>query len=434
MNRERLAALDAYVIDSTVKGFPVLPGGTTVQDFSAGGPSLFDAGFLPPIMVLRDSALRTNISTMADFCRRHGVLFAPHGKTMMAPQLVQRQLDAGAWAVTVATPSQARMYRSFGASRILLANELVDPAAVAWLMTEMDADPGFEFLCYVDSVAGVELLAGALDTIPGSNQLQVLIEVGAPGGRTGNRTSTGVMAVANRAAEIPRLKVRGVSGFEGVLAHHADEASLEVIRGYLRELRSVAEAVRQVLGPVDDPNPVEPFLVSAGGSAYFDLVADELTRGWDSDQVQVVVRSGAYLTHDSEYFAELSPFSRSPLNEPEQPGLTAAIEIWGSVLSIPEPGLALVGAGKRDVPYDIHLPLAEAVRRRDGSTVDLRGIVVEEVNDQHAYLRGDVRGQLEVGDWVRFGISHPCTAFDKWKLIPVVDDDHRVIDCVQTFF
>lgn len=434
MNLERLAALGTYAIDSTVKGFPVLPDGTTVQEFLAGGPSLFDAGFFPPIMVLRESALRTNISTMAEFCERRNVLFAPHGKTMMAPQLVQQQLDAGAWAVTVATPSQARLYRSFGATRILLANELVDPAAVTWLMAEIDADPGFDFLCYVDSVAGVELLASALDGIPGSNQLQVLIEMGASGGRTGNRTSAGVMAVARRAAEVPRLKVRGVAGFEGVLAHHADDASLEVVRGYLHALRSVAEAVRQMLGPVDDLNPLEPFLVSAGGSAYFDLVVDELTPGWDQDQFQVVVRSGAYLTHDSEYFVGLSPFSRPPLNEPGLPGLTAAIEIWGTVLSIPEPGLALVGAGKRDVPYDIHLPLAEAVRHRDGSTVDLRGIVVEEVNDQHAYLRGDIRAQLAVGDWVRFGISHPCTAFDKWKLIPIVDDGYRVVDCVRTFF
>ena len=32
------------------------------------------------------------------------------------------------------------------------------------------------------------------------------------------------------------------------------------------------------------------------------------------------------------------------------------------------------------------------------------------------------------------GISHPCTAFDKWRLIPVVDDDYTVVDAVLTFF
>jgi D-serine deaminase-like pyridoxal phosphate-dependent protein len=38
-----------------------------------------------------------------------------------------------------------------------------------------------------------------------------------------------------------------------------------------------------------------------------------------------------------------------------------------------------------------------------------------------------------VGDIVACGISHPCTAFDKWQLIPVVEDEH-VVDLIRTFF
>ena len=42
------------------------------------------------------------------------------------------------------------------------------------------------------------------------------------------------------------------------------------------------------------------------------------------------------------------------------------MELWGSVLSRPEPGLALLGFGKRDVPFDIDLPMPEiaALARR----------------------------------------------------------------------
>jgi D-serine dehydratase len=32
------------------------------------------------------------------------------------------------------------------------------------------------------------------------------------------------------------------------------------------------------------------------------------------------------------------------------------------------------------------------------------------------------------------GISHPCTAFDKWKFIPVVDDGYNVVDGIRTYF
>lgn len=57
------------------------------------------------------------------------------------------------------------------------------------------------------------------------------------------------------------------------------------------------------------------------------------------------------------------------------------------------------------------------------------------LNDQHAFLRG---GDVAVGDAVCLGLSHPCTAFGKWSLIPVVDDAEaaapRVVDLVRTFF
>jgi D-serine deaminase-like pyridoxal phosphate-dependent protein len=41
---------------------------------------------------------------------------------------------------------------------------------------------------------------------------------------------------------------------------------------------------------------------------------------------------------------------------------------------------------------------------------------------------------LKPGDWLGCGISHPCTAFDKWRYLPLVDDDYRVTDSVETAF
>ena len=42
--------------------------------------------------------------------------------------------------------------------------------------------------------------------------------------------------------------------------------------------------------------------------------------------------------------------------------------------------------------------------------------------------------ELEPGDEVELGISHPCTTFDKWRWIPVVDDEDRIVDVLRTFF
>ena len=57
-------------------------------------------------------------------------------------------------------------------------------------------------------------------------------------------------------------------------------------------------------------------------------------------------------------------------------------------------------------------------------------------NDQHPYLEGTdpLGAALAVGVLLELGISHPCTAFDKWRAIPVIDAGQRVVDVVTTWF
>jgi len=38
------------------------------------------------------------------------------------------------------------------------------------------------------------------------------------------------------------------------------------------------------------------------------------------------------------------------------------------------------------------------------------------------------------GDEVELGISHPCTTFDKWRWMPIVDEDYTVVDAIVTCF
>lgn len=421
------------LLDWQVKGAPVLPAGTTITDFLANKPNLFDAGFVPPLMVLRDSALRANSATMMQFCRGAGVELAPHGKTHMSPALAARQLADGAWGITVATVGQARVYRNNGVSRIFLANELVDPAAIAWVATEIRG--GLEFVCYVDSLDGVALLAAEL---PGDARLDVVVEVGPVGARTGVRTVEQAVEVARAAAAVPTLRVVGISAYEGGFGpgpHTPVDEVVDQVREFLRLVRRAGEAIAFAV-----PDDVT-FIASAGGSVYFDLVAEEFAGEW-SRPATALLRSGCYLTHDHGTYLRKTPFGRT------LPGtLVPAMEVWASVLSLPEPGLALVGMGRRDVSFDIDLPFALAVRHTDGSTApadgtvrsgaceaEPAGIVVTALNDQHGYVRLDGAVPLKIGDWIKFGISHPCTAFDKWRFIPIVDDDDRIVDYVRTYF
>src|SRR6185503_371075 len=122
--------------------------------------------------------------------------------------------------------------------------------------------------------------------------------------------------------------------------------------GYLARLRELTIGLARD-GLFDAAPQV---IVSAGGSAYFDLVADALTAPWpDGLTVFPVLRSGAYITHDDGSYRTVSPLGAEP-RITGTPPLRPALRVWAQVISRPEAGLALLTAGKRDVPYDLDLP------------------------------------------------------------------------------
>jgi D-serine deaminase-like pyridoxal phosphate-dependent protein len=421
---ERLRALRERPIEPVEKGFGALTAvpGVTAASLAAARPPLHAAGLTYPLLTLRESALTGNIEAMARYCARAGVQLAPHGKTAMSPELAARQLAHGAWGITVATIGQLRTYRGFGFPRLLLANELVDEAGIAWLAAELAADPGFEAYCYVDSTDGVTILDQVLTRHPAGRSLPVLVEIGQPGGRTGCRTDEQARAVAKAAAATGTLSVAGVAGYEGSTGTSTE--ALELATAFGRRIRGLAD-------DLGDAGNGGERIVTAGGSAFFDVVARELSAGGDAG-LKVILRSGAYLTQDHGIYDEVSPASRGAADAPV---LRPALELWAQVLSRPEPGLALLSAGRRDVGFDAGLPVPLRVVRRGGAgRTDLTGSTVTELNDQHAYLRLDEGTALAPGDLVGLGISHPCTTLDKWRVISVVNDDDRITDAVHAFF
>jgi D-serine deaminase-like pyridoxal phosphate-dependent protein len=419
-------ALRQQPLPGTAKGLGRLArsGPVTAASLAADRPSLFDPGLTMPLMVLREEHLAHNIAAMASYCAAAGVRLSPHGKTTMAPQLFARQLDAGAWAITAANITEVQIYREFGVPRVLLANELTDRAGAEWLAAEMAADPGFECYVYADSLAGVRLLEAGPQAR--ARPLPVLVELGQPGGRAGCRTVADALAVASAVAAAPGLRLAGVSGYEGSIGHDREPATVQAVAAFCRELRTLAGQ----LPPA--PDGQDGYLVSAGGSSYFDVVVAELTADNGSGPTPpVVLRSGAYVTHDHGFYARMTPSEQPGGSGPQ---LRPALELWARVLSAPEPGLAIADAGRRDSSFDQGMPIPLRVRRPDGQECDASGLRVTQLDDQHAYLRLPDGFELRPADLVCLGISHPCTAFDKWQLIPVVDEDYRIVDVIRTFF
>ncbi|MBF4613458.1 alanine racemase [Curtobacterium sp. VKM Ac-1376] len=373
---------------------------------------------LLPVMTLRESALAHNTAVMQAYVERHGLLFAPHMKTHMAPDLAARQVAAGAWGVTVASVPQAVVAWEHGVHRILVANEVLDPAGLAWLASRRSVDPAADVLCYVDSGTGVAAGVAAQDAVGG--ELHVLVEIGFPGGRTGVRSPAAARDLAATAHDAD-LVLRGVAGYEGGLP------GVDTARDYVSGVLAVALAIRPLV-----PGPRA--LLSMGGSAWFDAVVDAVTAR--PEDLDVLLRSGAYLTHDDGFYAARTPFGR----QPAEGSLRAAIEVWGRVTSCPEPGLAFVAVGKRDISFDEGLPVVRQVRPGGTGAVDPLvpppgAVTVTRLDDQHCYLAlADGAPELVPGDVVVFGISHPCTVFDKWRQVHVLDDDDTVLRTIATWF
>ncbi|MFJ8589018.1 amino acid deaminase [Streptomyces sp. NPDC093595] len=411
-------------VDHRFKGLPFDAEGLTVGELAAQRRNLFTGGFTTPVLALSAESVEHNLAVLEAYSERHGLAFAPHGKTSMAPQLFARQLAYGAWGITAAVPHQARVYRAFGVQRIFLANELVDAAALRWVARELAEDPGFHFVCYVDSVRGVELMDRALDGA--ARPVDVVVELGAgDGARTGARTEADCDAVAEAVGAARHLRLVGVAGYEG----EVPQATGTAVRDWLRRLTALAVRLDEA-GRF--PAGVEEIVVSAGGSAWFDTVAEVFADLPPlSRPVLKLLRSGAYVSHDDGQYRALTPFNRIP----DEGALQPAFRLWAQVVSRPAPGQAFVNAGKRDAAYDLHLPEAQVVRSaRDGSVRPATGITVSRLSDQHAWLDTAGGAELEVGDWVGMGLSHPCTVFDKWQLIPLVAADGTVTDFVRTFF
>ncbi len=416
-----------------LKGFPARQPPLPLADVAARGWSLRGAELPLPLAVVRRQALAHNIAWMQDFAERQGVQLAPHGKTTMSPQLFRRQLDAGAWGLTFANVHQLRLGLAAGARRALIANQVINAAELAELLALRRRHAGLQLAFFVDSQSQLDLIAAHWDDLgAGEARLDVLIELGTS--RCGVREHAPALALARALKTHPALRLRGVGFYEGLQVRGEtgpDRALMQAWQARVEALLADIEAE----GLIDAE--AQPLWLSGGGSALFDLVAPVLAGGSGRIPRLGLLRSGCYICHDHEHYGRYMQAMDERLGTPlAAPSLQPALEVWTQVLSCPEPGLALLNAGRRDVSFDQGWP-RPVWHLRDGQRLAAPAAWrVTGLNDQHAYLRWDPAQASgpAVGERVALGPSHPCTTFDKWAWLAVVDEDDRVVDALTTRF
>jgi len=424
--------LDATV-DARAKGFRHAAPPMRLRDIGQQGWNVLRGDLPYPLAIVRRTAMRHNSAWMRAFTQATGVAIAPHGKTTMCPQIFARQLEDGAWGMTVANVHQLGICAALGVRRVVIANQVVARGDVARLVELMRAHADLWVCFLVDSMAQLARVVDAARRSEPARPLAALLEIGHAGGRTGARSFDEAMTLARAIAASGVVHLAGVECYEG-LAITGDSERDE------HHVATLVETVHAVASTCDRENLFAPgeVILSAGGSAVFDIVARELPQRL-SRPVRTLLRSGCYVTHDSGTYERLFERVRARSGEPWRTGegLQPALEVWSLVQSRPEPGLAILTMGRRDVSYDIEMPrplkwYREGVHAQPQPTAGEWRI--DKLNDQHAYLRVPAEADVEVGDLIGCGISHPCTTFDKWQLLMEVDDDYIVVDALRTFF
>ena len=418
------------LLDASAKGFP--PGHAPLRrsQIAAQGWNVL-AGDLPlPLAVVKRDEVAHNIGWMRRYCDDVSVEIAPHGKTSMSPQLFRQQLDAGAWGLSLATVTQLAVGVAAGARRCIVANQVFADVDLAGIVALKLSHPGLRVVFLLDSLQQLGLIESWHAKHPSPDAFEVLLEVGMPGGRTGVRDHASAVALAEAARASAAVRLAGVECYEGLGVSGdtaVDQPRMDALMQRVRDIACHADRESLFEG--------EEVIVSAGGSAVFDLVATG-QRPVLSRPVRALLRSGCYITHDHGFYRRMLSAVTARLGCTDT--LHAAIEVWAAVQSLPEPGLAILGVGKRDISYDLDLPVAIGFCARGSlqPAAAPEGWRITGLNDQHAYLRwdGEPPQALQVGDRVALGISHPCTTFDKWRWLPVIDAQYRVVDALVTCF
>lgn len=407
------------------KGLGYFQGTLRSEDAAQQNWNLLHEDLSLPTAVLYQDRIAHNLAWMQRFVDSYGVKLAPHGKTTMAPQLFALQLQHGAWGITVATAQQSLIAWQHGVRRVLMANEPVGKENMS-IIAKLLEDPGVEFYCLVDSAELVDHLGDFFSAR--KQQLRVLLELGVIGGRTGVRNDEQLQQVLDALSRWPgAILLSGVEIYEGVLD---DESA---IRSFLAR---AIEVTRRLAAQKRFCRT--PALISGAGSAWYDVVADAFAGAGFGSEVEVILRPGCYLTHDVGPYREAQEkiLRRNPIARQMRSGLVPALHIWAYVQSRPEEEKAILGMGKRDAAFDAGLP-TPALRFRPGDTAPApapSGWRITKMMDQHAYLQIAPEDDLRVGDMLAFDISHPCLTFDKWRTLPMLDSDYRVVDVIQTYF
>jgi D-serine deaminase-like pyridoxal phosphate-dependent protein len=173
-----------------------------------------------PALVVDETILHRNISTMQAFANSVGVGLRPHIKTHKTPQITRLQIAAGAFGVTCAKVGEAEvMVNEAGVQDVLLAYPTLGDHKVERLLALQEKA---RVQIGIDSLEAAEIISRSL--AKHDRSIDVFIELNTGQNRTGVLAGDTAVEFALKLARIRGINVTGVFTHEG----HANSAEPDV--------------------------------------------------------------------------------------------------------------------------------------------------------------------------------------------------------------
>ena len=313
-----------------------------------------------PALVVDLDAMERNIARMADFARKHQVLWRPHAKLHKSAEIALQLQRAGAVGACVQKTAEAEALAEGGVLDITITNQVIAHPKllrVARLAAHLQTQGGRLALA-VDSAEGIQRLAEAMAQAAPQARIDVLVEIDVGQGRCGVPPGAPALALAQAVARLTQLRFAGLHAYHGRAQH---------LRGAAERREAIAAAVqaarhtRDLITATGLPVP----LVTGSGTG---TLVHEAASG-----VYGELQAGSFLFMDADY-------ARNE-REPAQPAFEQALFVKTQVISACS-SHAVCDAGHKSHAIDSGLPTVALLPPG-------RGLRYANGGDEHGVLYAD---------------------------------------------
>lgn len=394
-----------------------------------------------PILTINENKFNKNLISMKKYSDANNVYLAPHCKTSMSPQLLNKIEELGCWGFTAANNQQLMVLLQMGVKKIILANLITNESNLLNIFELLKKHKHVsELYVCVDSRFGVNLINKISKKYSFNKKIKVLIEIGITNSRSGIRNLSALKSLIKSIVKLPpNFILSGILFYEGAAKSNNYQITLKKVKKIIMfGITCINFLARNNLIRNDE------YIISGGGSEFFDLVVFYIRKFNKFKKTRIIIRPGSYIAYGHGYYMSVLKkldirkkiliknkiYKASELFSP-------SLELWAYIISQQDDGKAILNFGKRDVSYDLGLPIPLAIYRNSKLIKKIEKnnkIKIFKLNDQHAFIKFNKGFDIKVGDLLKFGVSHPCITLDNWNTLFMINSNYLIKEGIKTFF